>query len=218
MTPDPRVEQGMRALLALRRRRLESGERPVGWKVAFGSPDAMQRLGIERPLVGFLTDAGLVDDGSAVPIRDWAAPVLEAEIAVRVGRDVPGGASRAEVRDAVSGVAPAIELADVQPPPSDPAEILAGNIFHRRVLLGPWDERRRDGEGVTARVLLDAKEIAATEDPAAATGEVLAQLGETLRGGEFVITGAVVPPIPVAAGQRVTAELPPLGSVSVSLV
>ena len=224
---DPRVADGMRAQLASRAARLQAGERQLGWKVGFGSPAALERLGIDRPLVGFLTDAGLLAEGAEVPVGDWTAPMLEAEIAVRLGTDVPGNATWDSVHAAVDGLAAAIELADLHPPPADVRQILAGNVFHRHVLLGRFDTGRRDATGVTARLLRDGEEIAATRDPAAATGdvvevvrltaEVLAGCGETLRAGEVVITGAVVPPVAVASGERYRAELPPLGALEVAL-
>lgn len=222
MTPlDPRVAEGMREQLALRRARLGAGERPLGWKVGFGSPAALERLAIDRPLVGFLTDASLVENGAEVPIGGWVAPALEAEIAVRLAADVAGEASWESVREAIAGAAAAIELADVDPPPEDVRSILAANIFHRHVVLGPLDPARRDGAGVTARVVRDGAELAATGDPAVLAGDVvevvrltaalLAACGETLRAGEVVITGSVLPPVPVAPGERYRVELPPLG-------
>ncbi len=228
MTPlDPRVADGMREQLALRRARIREGERSIGWKVGFGSAAAFERLAIDRPLVGFLTDASLLGDGAEVPIGDWAAPALEAEIAVRLGADVAGDSSWEAVRDAVAGIAAAIELVDVHPPPRDVRQILAGNIFHRHLLLGAFDATRHDATGVTGRVLRDGVEIAATNDPAAATGEIvevvrltaelLAGCGELPRAGEVVITGAVVPPIPVAPGEWFRVELPPLGALELVL-
>jgi 2-keto-4-pentenoate hydratase len=208
-------------------RRDERGERQIGWKVGFGAPGAMEMLKIDRPLVGFLTEAGLVADGADVPVGSWTKPMLEAEIAVHLARDVPGGASWEEVRDAIGGLSAAIELADLDPPPEDVRAILAGNIFHRHVVLGPVDRDRSTGEGIGARVVVDGEEVAATDDPAALTGELvevvrltaqtLAESGERLRAGEVVITGSALPPHPVAPGQRVEAELGPLGALSLRL-
>jgi 2-keto-4-pentenoate hydratase len=224
---DPRVADGMREQLAVRRARLRAGERPVGWKVGFGSPAAFERLAIDRPLVGFLTDAGLLADDAEVSLGGWTAPALEAEIAVRVGADVAGDASVEDVRSTVTGVAAAIELADVHPPPEDVRAILAGNVYHRHVVLGAFDPTRSDASGVTARILRDGVEVAATDEPAAATGDVLevvrltaellAACGEALRSGEVVITGSVVPSIAVSPGERLRVELPPLGSLELRL-
>jgi 2-keto-4-pentenoate hydratase len=224
---DPRLERGMRAMLARRAERLGAGERPLGWKVGFGSAAAIEALGTDRPLVGFLTDAALLDDGATVPIGGWTKPVLEPEIAVHLGADVGDGASWEDVRAAIHGLSAAIELADVDFEPTDPETILAGNIYNRHVLLGPVDTGRSRGDGVSGRLLRDGELVASTDSPEELTGEIvevvrltgelLAASGERLRAGEVVITGSVVPPLPVSPGETIVAELPPLGSLSVVL-
>jgi len=224
---DNRIAEGMRDQLAVRDEHLGDGERQIGWKVGFGAPAAAAALDIDRPLVGFLMDSGLLADGAEVPVDSWATPMLEPEIAVHIKRDVARGASWEEVRAAIGGLSAAIELADVYPPPEDVRTVLAGNIFHRHVLLGPVDPRRSTGEGIDGRILIDGEETAATDDPSALTGELVevvrltAELldacGERLCTGEIVITGSVVPPQPVAAGQRVRVELGPLGALTLRL-
>jgi 2-keto-4-pentenoate hydratase len=153
--------------------------------------------------------------------------MFEAEIAVHLGRDVDPGASREEVREAIEGMSAAIELADLNPPPEDPEAILAGNIFHRHVILGAVDDTRSGAHGIAGRVVRDGQEVASTVAPEALTGElleivrqtaeILFTCGERLRAGEVIITGSVIPPLAVAPGQRLTAELPPLAPVSVEL-
>ena len=224
---DGRIAAGMREQLALRDERVRAGERQIGWKLGFGAPDAAAALGIDRPLVGFLLEGGVVADGAQVPIGSWTKPMLEAEIAAHLARDVAPGASWSDVRAAIGGLAPAIELADLHTPPEDVRAILAGNIFHRHVVLGPVDRGRSTAEGVGGRVVLDGVPVAATEDPSALTGELvevirltaelLEACGERLRAGEVVITGSVVPPQPVAPRQRVRVELAPLGALELRL-
>jgi 2-keto-4-pentenoate hydratase len=224
---DERIAAGMRAQLTSRREKLRAGDRPLGWKVGFGSTAAGARLGIDRPLVGFLLRSNLLPDGAEVPVGDWAAPTLEPEIAAHMAQDVPPGASRDAVRRAVGGLSAAIELADVDPPPTDVRQILAGNIFHRHVLLGPVRRGWTPLEDIHATVLLDGDETAATDDVTALTGEtvevlrstaeLLALCGEQLRAGDVVITGSVVTPLPVAGGQTVAVDLGTLGTIAVSL-
>jgi 2-keto-4-pentenoate hydratase len=231
MSGDERVARGMRAQLALRRERLTSGERPLGWKVGFGAPAALEQLGIDGPLVGFLTDRSVLTAGAdgtvRADVRRWVNPWLEAEIAAHMGRDLRGDTGRDGAVEAIAGLGPAVELADVEPPPAgDPEAILAGNIFHRHVILGPVDSRRRSAEGIRGRVLRNGHETDRTDDAQALTGDlvdvvrhvahVLAVHGELLRAGEVIITGAVVPPLPVRPGDEVVAELDPLGSLAVS--
>jgi 2-keto-4-pentenoate hydratase len=224
---DERIERGTRAMLERRRAALADGACPVGWKLGFGTPAAFEQLGTERPLVGFLTDRTQLSDGATVAIGDWMKPTLEPEIAVHLARDLGGGASDEDAQAAIGGLSAAIELVDIHPPPSDPESILAGNIFHRHFILGPVDHARTTAEGVTGRLVRDGEELAQTDDPEAMTGRLaavvrmaaddLAAGGETLRAGDVIITGSVVPALAVEPGQHVTADLGPLGTVSVAL-
>ncbi len=215
-TTDRRVESGMRAQLARRRELLASGRRHLGWKMGFGSAAAMERLGTRAPLVGFLTDASLLRSGAACSLAGWKRATLEPEIAAYIG---DGGA--------IAALGAAIELVDPDPDVRDVEAILAGDIFHRHVLLGPRDAARAGGSaaGISVRVLRDGEEIAATSDPEALTGRVADVLrsasatldahGEQLRAGDVVILGSTVAPIPVESGQHVRVEIEPLGVLEV---
>jgi 2-keto-4-pentenoate hydratase len=223
---DRRIERGMRAMLELRRARIAGGEQPLGWKVGFAAPAALESLGTDRPLVGFLTSAGLLADGASVPLDGWTAPRLEAEVAVELARDVAGDATWDAVRTAIGGLAPAIELADLDPSPADPEAILAGNIYHRHFVLGAFDRSRSQADGLTGRIRRDGEQIAEAPASSELTGEVvevvrlvaetLARFGERLSTGDVVITGSVVPPLPVAPGERFEIEFDRLGPVNVT--
>lgn len=228
MQIDERIIAGMRDQLAVRDELLRTGERQLGWKVGFGAPAALEKLGTDRPLVGFLLESAVIGDGASVAIGGWTAPALEPEIAVHLAEDVPAGASWEQVRAAIGGLSAAIELADVSPPPEDPRAILAGNIFQRHVMLGPVDESRSTAERIGGRVVVDGAEHSANDDPASITGEVvevvrltgelLEAVGERLRAGQVVITGSVVPPVQIAPDQAVAIDLGPLGGLRVQLV
>src|SRR5205814_9905088 len=136
MVRDPRIERGLLAQLTGRRRRLESGERPLGWKLGMGVPAAMTRLGIEAPLTGYLLESGRVQSGATVELAGWEHPKLEPDVAVHLGADVPEEASRADAESAIAGYGVAIELVDLDADEADPEAILAANIYQRHVLLG----------------------------------------------------------------------------------
>ena len=224
---DARVLAGTRAMVELQRRRVAAGAGRLGWKAAFGSPSGMATLGLDRPLVGFLTHDRLLEAGATVSVEGWTRPMLEAEVAVHIGRDLPPSPARSDVEDAVVGLSAAIELADLDPPPTDVVEILGGNIFHRHVVLGELRPGRRDVEGMLATITRDESEVARTDDPQALTGQVLdvvtsmaadlAQVDERLLSGDVVITGSVVPPLQVAPGQHLRVELAGLGALEVTI-
>jgi len=219
--------RGMAAQLNRRRERIKAGEKPLGWKVGFGAPAALEKLGIQAPLIGFLTDQALVASGSTISLADWQKPVAEPEIAVHIGKDLRAGADRATVKAAIAGLGPAIELVDVDRPPDDVAAILAGNIYQRGIILGARNASRAGGvlDGLLGRIARNGIEIASTSDPQALTGEllgivghvadVLAEWGDKLRAGQIIITGSIVPPLWVAAGEEIMFNLDPVGSVSI---
>lgn len=226
---DPRVLEGMRTQLARRDDAVAGGDRPIGWKLGFGTAASLQKFDLTQPLVGFLLDSGLLHDGAEVSFAGWTRPVLEPEVAVHVASDIEPGASYDTVRAAIAGLSVAIELADLHPAPERPgdvSDVLAGNIFHRHVLLGRPVIGHTGSGGLRATVTLDAAEAASTDDASALTGDLvelvrqtvdqLAVVGERLRAGQVVITGSVVPPVPVEAGQHVEVTVADLGRLTVS--
>jgi 2-keto-4-pentenoate hydratase len=214
MTRDPRIERGLLAQLTERRRRVDAGERPLGWKLGFGTEGAMQGLGTSAPLVGYLMESGRVESGGEVDVSGWGNPRLEPEVAVHVGPALE-----------VAGMGVAIELVDPDPAEKDPEAILAGNIFQRHVVVGPVVEGFSGARGVRARVTRNGDEVAVADDATELTGDpvelvrhvarTLAAAGEALEEGDVVICGSVVPALEVAPGDEVVVELDPLGTVSV---
>jgi 2-keto-4-pentenoate hydratase len=200
------VERGTAALLTRRREILAQGAQPIGWKVGFNVPEIQEKLGIDRPLAGFLTSGGLLEDGSE---WDDLPVVVESEVAVEIGSD----------GHSIAALLPALELAD--PPDLDLGveQILAGNIFHRAVAFGPRVETRDPGAG---RILVNGEEQHALSAEHTSTNlegmvEVvagrLAEADEELQPGDPIITGVLAPPHAAQPGDTVRLELESLGAV-----
>jgi 2-keto-4-pentenoate hydratase len=225
---DARVLRGMEKQLRLRRQRLSSGERAIGWKVGFGTPAALARLHLDGPLVGFLTDRVLLPAGSSASIRGWTQPAAEPEVAVYLGEDLGGGADRQSARDAIAAVGPAIELADIHFPPDDVEMILAENIYNRHVILGGADASRAGCvlDGLIARISRGARELAPVTDLQIQTGDIvdivrhvaslLAVFDEKLQAGEIIIAGSIIPPLSVEQNEDLTYTLAPIDTLRIS--
>ena len=206
---DPRVVAGMRAQLATRATRIAAGGKHLGWKAGFGAPAALKNFALPGPLVGFMLTEARVVSGQTVSIAGWTKPVAEPEIAVYLGAGLADGRDPAIVKAAISGIGPAIELADLNPPPEDVTAMLAGNIFHRRVILGRTDTARAGArlDGLAGHVTRSgARGAPVTGDALEAnTGRILdvvahiastlAASGEKLSRGDVIICGSVVPPL-----------------------
>jgi 2-keto-4-pentenoate hydratase len=224
---DPRILSGMTSQMTTRRSRLDGGDLRLGWKVGFGAPASLQSMDLAAPLVGFLTANTRLEDGATISLAGWTKPACEPEIAVHIGTDLPGEATREAAMGAVMGLGPAIELADISFPPQDIEAILAGNIYNRHVILGPVDTSRAGCrlDGVVGRIGRGSDAEVVVNDPQALTGDmvglvqhvatVLAACGEMLRAGDVIITGSIVPPLWVGGGEEVRYALEPIGGLSV---
>lgn len=203
------VSRGMRAMLADRDAALAAGAMPVGWKIGFNTPAIQEHFGLSEPVVGYLLDTGVSADGATVSLTGWGAPAVEVEVAVRVGDD-----------GAVAGLAPALELVDLDISFDDIEPVLAGNICHRGVIFGdevpgvdPW--------AMVATVTMAGDVVAEgalTEDPAATllfVRSYVAAHGAALQPGDRIIAGSVVAPVAVAPGDEVDVSFGPLGRLSV---
>jgi 2-keto-4-pentenoate hydratase len=224
---DPRIASGMRQQLRRRSELLAARNKPLGWKLAFGGPGAMERLHINAPLVGFLMADAVLQTGSNISLAGWTKPAVEPELAVYLGKDLASGADRKATKAAISGLGPAIEIADVDHPSEDVEGTLVRNIYQRHVVLSGCDPGHAGGSlaGLNARVLRNDVEMANTSDFEALTGELiaivghvadlLAVFGETLRVGEIIIAGSITPPIWVQPGETIAFHLQPLKPISI---
>jgi 2-keto-4-pentenoate hydratase len=203
------VERGMTAQLVRQRQILAQGAEHVGWKIGFNLPQVQEKLGIDRPLVGFLTSDGLLEDGDTWSLGDGGAVIVESEVAVELGDDARS----------IAALLPALELADPPDLSIEVEQILAGDIFHRAVAFGPSVTAEAPGGG---RILvngelqheLDADATGAHLDAmvAVAAGR-LAEAGQELHAGDRIITGILAPPHAAQPGDTVRLELDALGAV-----
>src|SRR5215472_1460003 len=225
---DPRIANGMKRQLHWRREFVAAGRKPLGWKLAFGGPAAMQRLQINAPLVGFLMQDAVVASGSAISVAGWKKRAAEPELGVYLGENLQRGADRKTISAAIAGLGAAIELADVDHPSEDVEGTLARNIYQRHLILGACDTSHAGGglSGLNARVLRNGREMANTSNLEALTGELitivghvadlLSSFGEPLCAGQIIIAGSITPPIWVQAGESLVFHLEPQPPISVT--
>lgn len=217
---DPRVAEGTRRQLAERDRMLASeGTHRLGWKLGLGAPPAREKWEIKGPAVGFITDATLLGTGATQSLAGWEKPALEAEVAVRVAVDSDGAR--------VGALGLAIELADLGSGAADLADILSGDIFHRRTVLAALEvDPSTAVDAITVR--RDGETIDVAEDPTLLVGGTPAEmiayldryltgLGEELRDGDVIITGSTIPLVDCSKGGHFEVSSPGFPPVAVTL-
>lgn len=212
---DPRIAGGLEAQLRSLRAREAAGERRVGWKIALNDPRVQRALGITRPVIGYLASGTQVSAGTAHSLAGATGPAVEPEIAVHVGED-----------STVAGLGAALEVIDVDMPFDDLERVLAGNVFHRAVVLGPAQEGAASVDGLAARFRCPGEEVHEIDVAAAGMppAEVIAlvsgyldAVGEFLRAGDVIIAGSLMTAVPAAAGERFELEVERLGGVALEL-
>lgn len=225
------VAEGVAAQLALAA--LVGAQAPAGFKIG-ATAAAMQRyLGLDGPAAGFMSEASLHGSGSVLAWDRFFRPGCECEIAVQLGRDLPGPCTAAAAREAVEAVMPAIEIvenryADVAS--FGAAGLIADQVFHSAAILGQPLGTWRDidlsalrgtlsvdgdqrGEGFGRDLLggpFDALAWLAGSAEAAAFGG--------LRAGQVVMLGSVCTPVWLDRPGRIEVRFETLGSVQVGLL
>jgi 2-keto-4-pentenoate hydratase len=209
------VRRGLQAQAARLQERLAAGERRAGWKVALNDPRVQRALGIEAPVIGYLTSATVVPDGSVHALTGATRPAIEPEVAIHMGE---GGA--------IAALGAALEVIDVDMPFEDVAAILERNVFHRAAVLGAPVSGIDGLAGRTARVTRSGRDETEIDVAAAAlppaevvrlVGGYLEAVGDGLRAGDVIIAGSLVTAAPLEADERVELEIDGLGSVALEI-
>ncbi|GJD47732.1 2-keto-4-pentenoate hydratase [Methylobacterium crusticola] len=203
-----------------------------GWKIAATSLAGQEHIGAAGPMAGRLLAERVVAPGGEIPLAGNRMRVAEAEIAFRMARDLPARDAPytvAEVTAAVAGAHLAIEfpnsrLADYAA--AGEAALIADNACAHLFVLGPalapgW--RDRDLAALPTAIAAPGRPPHrgrggnALDDPRIALAWLaneVAGLGPGLRAGEVVTTGTTTVPLPIEAGDVVTAEFDGLGTLS----
>jgi 2-keto-4-pentenoate hydratase len=223
---DVRVARGLATQLHEWRGRLARGERRIGWKIGLNVVAVQRQLGIDAPVIGHLTSASVIEDGSAHSLAGATRPGVEPEVAIHIAARVEAEEGWEAALAAVEGLGAAIEVVDIDPALRDVETILARNVFHRGAVLGSAGEASLPA-GTSARVLRDGAPAAEELDVRAAVdvagtvlhvAGLLESQGLRLDAGDVVIAGSLTPIVPVEPGSKVEVEIGTLGTLALSFV
>lgn len=211
---------------------LAAGRRIVGLKVGLTSVAVQKQLGVDQPDFGVLLDDMEFLNGQDVPMNRLMQPKVEAEVAFVVGRDLAGGVpSYAEFVAAIDHALPALEIVDsaIADWKISLVDTVADNASCGLYVLG--DQPVALGRlsladlgmsmGCNGHTVSVGTGAACLGHPLRAAywlACTMARLGRGLRAGQVVLSGALGPMVPVAAGDLVQAQIGALGRVGCRLI
>jgi 2-keto-4-pentenoate hydratase len=222
------VEQAYAVQQRLTRRRLAGGARVVGRKIGLTSPAVQRQLGVDRPDFGVLFDDMDVSGLAEVPSARLLQPKTEAEIAFVMGADLADGPlDPDQVREAVDFAVAALEIVDSRIVGWDITfgDTVADNASSGLFVLGENRLTLDEFEPVAATMRMTLNgEVVSEGTGAACLGDPLAalawlantarDLGDPLRAGHVVLSGALGPMAATPPGSVVTADISTLGTVT----
>ena len=212
------------------RRRLDRGETLVGVKLGLTSRAKQQRMGIDEPLVAWLTDAMALPAGDPVPQSALIHPRVEPEIVFVMGQALQGpGVTAAQAISAVATVHGGAEVIDsrYRDFKFTLPDVIADNASSGAYVTGPVS-MTPDGldlalEGVLVevegQVVYSATGAAVQGHPAEAlafAANVLGRRGLGLEPGHVVLTGGMTDAVFAPPGSSVAIHFTHLGSIFLS--
>jgi 2-keto-4-pentenoate hydratase len=221
------------AFVALRAQKLGA---LAGYKIALTSAEMRRFVGVDTPQAGAMLLSTLHASPARVRAADYQRLIVEFEVAVQIGEDLPA-ADRPFFRDrvakAVGAVMPALELADDRNADysalaKHPLEMIADNCWNEGAVLGAPVTGWRDVDLAAVRgvATINGKQVGEGRgadamghplDALAWLADHLASIGRGLLRGDVVITGSLITSKFVTAGDRVLFSLEELGSVELTV-
>jgi 2-keto-4-pentenoate hydratase len=217
------------AFVALRAEKLGS---IVGYKIALSSPEMQKFVGVDRPQAGVIHESTVRRTPATVSFSDYVRLIIEFEIAVEMGDDLPAADapfSRERVAKSVAAVMPALEIADDRNAdytllPRHPLHLIADNCWNEGAVLGQpvKDWAAIDIPAARGVATINGKVVGEGRggdcmghpfDAVAWIADHLAVHGRGLLRGDFVITGSIVTTKMVQRGDWVQFAVEGLGSV-----
>jgi 2-oxo-3-hexenedioate decarboxylase len=214
---------------ALRLRRVR-GETLVGLKLGLTSRAKQQRMGIDSPLLAWLTDAMVLPAGAPVPHDALIHPRVEPELVFVLGRPLAGpGVTAATALAAVDRVYGGIEIIDSRYADYrfTLPDAVADNGSSAYFSVGPVGLPPASLDLSLEAALLEVDgHIVDTATGAAVQGHpaealalaanALGARGLALEPGWLVLTGGMTDAVPLRRGSRVAAHFSHLGSITLA--
>ena len=206
---------------------LAQGRRLVGRKIGLTSKSVQQQLGVDSPDFGMLFADMAICDGEEIPLGKVLQPKAEAEIAFVLERDLTQpNTTLPELISAVAYALPAVEIVGsrIENWNIKLLDTIADNASSGLFVLGA-EPKKLDGlelrlcgmvierRGVPISVGAGAACLGNPLNAALWLARTMVEVGRPLLAGDIIMSGALGPMVPAAAGDVLDTRISGLGSV-----
>ena len=209
--------------------RVAEGAKVVGSKIGLTSVAVQKQFGISQPDFGMLWEDKEVWNGGEISVREIMQPRAEAEIAFVLGRDLDQEAiTTVDVISSIEYALASIELVGsrIEGWNIRITDTIADNASASHWVVGHQPAKLENLDLINCRMVLEKNGAVASEGMGAAClgspvnamlwlAKTMARLGQPMRAGDVILTGALGPMVPVVAGDHFRATIEGLGEVSV---
>ena len=221
------------AFVALRAHKLGA---IAGYKIALTSAEMRRFVGVDTPQAGMVFGSMLRQSPARIRAADYVRLLVEFEVAVEIGGDLPAADkpfSREHVSKAVAAVMPGMEIADDRDADykqlaKHPLDLIADNSWNEGAVLGApvKDWRGIDLGAARGVATINGNKVGEGRgadcmghplDALAWLANHLASNGRGLLRGDVVITGSIITSKFVKPGDRVHFDLEHLGSAELQV-
>ena len=230
--PEMSIKDAYEVSSLLLEKRVElDGEKVIGKKIGVTSSAVMTMLGVDQPDFGYLTDAMVIEEGQSLSLSEkMIAPRAEGEIAFVLKQDLTGpGITVSDVLRATDFVVPCFEIVDsrIRDWKIRIQDTVADNASCGYFLLGQDAVDARTLDLSTCGMVMELNgQLASTGAGAAALdaspvscvawlANTLGRLGTSLKAGEVILSGSLVPLQVVKPGDFMSVSIGGIGRTAI---
>jgi 2-keto-4-pentenoate hydratase len=211
------IEDGYRLQAAIHAQLMAAGDARVGWKVGSTSASGQRGFGLREPVYAGLFASARSPSLAEALSRPLAQPSVECEIAVVLRKDIDGAdpaLSLSSVTDAIGACHFGCEIIDNRygdPSAMGVPSLIADDFFQVGFVIGAQNVawQKQDLTAAEGFIEIDGqRRIGSVRDVLTAFDSLLWLAGALVRGGlklragDLVLTGTLVPPVPVSLPAR----------------
>lgn len=210
-------------------RRAQDAGGYAGYKIAYTTIVMQERVGASQPVFGRILSDSVYQSPASLAVGNYVNLAVECEVAVKMRSDLivgPDGVNRESLFEVIEYLQLAFEIVDIRKSVAENSLIqaIATNIHGAGVVLGTpvidWQELDIPSakcelklDGISVGTGLGSDVNGHPVEPMLWIAKAINSMGGSLKKGDIVITGSMIPPVEVKSGMRVSLEMDLLGEI-----